>query len=329
MVSRKRPPLPPVDEVAISGEGLNTSTAFRLHAQRVGAAAAARNLKKGLAALQQSILRTLSQVKLEEVVLRDVKVWGDELRVQNVRDLYVAIGSDNPKMFNEAIDRLQYCGMVYAERGEAVEPLEFSYVGLTGLGEFYAQRGGSPRLTPSREFRRDFFPVGSPFGMTADHWREIESVRRDPQELYACLGYQWKSSYYNSTNLELNVKGTLLQAVQAAKCADDVGVEFRPLRAGYGGHVLNDIVADIISSDIAFFDASDRNPNVMLETGVALTWGIPVVLVRHESSPLPPSDLAGLTWAAYANDASEWNDPELYETLARTVSRALLRKKSG
>jgi len=42
------------------------------------------------------------------------------------------------------------------------------------------------------------------------------------------------------------------------------------LSAGYGRHLFNEIASDIISADIAVFEASDLNANVMIEIGVAL-----------------------------------------------------------
>jgi hypothetical protein len=51
--------------------------------------------------------------------------------------------------------------------------------------------------------------------------------------------------------------------------------------------------------DIAVFDVSDLNPNVMIEIGVALTWGIRMLLIRENGSPTPPSDISGQTWAKY------------------------------
>ena len=52
-----------------------------------------------------------------------------------------------------------------------------------------------------------------------------------------------------------------------------VQLDFQSLAAGYGGHLFNKIARDIIGADIAVFETSNLNPNVMLEMGVALTWG--------------------------------------------------------
>src|SRR2546425_1188080 len=74
---------------------------------------------------------------------------------------------------------------------------------------------------------------------------------------------------------------------------------FEPLAAGYGEHLFNEIARDVISADIAVFDTSDLNPNVMIEMGVALTWGVRVLLIKEKNCPKPPSDISGQTWADY------------------------------
>jgi hypothetical protein len=85
-------------------------------------------------------------------------------------------------------------------------------------------------------------------------------------------------------------------------------LEFTFLRGDYGYHLFNRIARDIISSDIAVFDASDLNPNVMIEIGVALTWGTKVLIIREKDSLKPLSDISGLTWVEYTKDASCFSD---------------------
>jgi hypothetical protein len=76
--------------------------------------------------------------------------------------------------------------------------------------------------------------------------------------------------------------------------------------AGYGEHLFNKIAVDIISSDIAVFETSDYNPNVMIEMGVALTWGVRVLPIKKKGRPIPPSDISGQTWAKYTDDGSKF-----------------------
>jgi hypothetical protein len=44
----------------------------------------------------------------------------------------------------------------------------------------------------------------------------------------------------------------------------NIRINFKFLSGGYGEHLFNEIVRDIVSSDIAVFEVSDRNPNVMI-----------------------------------------------------------------
>jgi predicted nucleotide-binding protein len=68
--------------------------------------------------------------------------------------------------------------------------------------------------------------------------------------------------------------------------------------------LFNEIARDIISSDIAVFETSDLNPNVMLEMGVALTWDVRVLPIKKEGQPKPPSDISGQTYADYRDSAA-------------------------
>jgi hypothetical protein len=106
-------------------------------------------------------------------------------------------------------------------------------------------------------------------------------------------------------------------------------LNFRPLAAGYGEHLFNEIARDIIASDIAVFETSDLNPNVMVELGVALTWGVRVLPIKAHGQPRPPSDISGQTWADYQNNGLTFDDPEHAGKLIRMVERAVRKKGRG
>ena len=107
-----------------------------------------------------------------------------------------------------------------------------------------------------------------------------------------------------------------------------VTLSFFPLAAGYGEHLFNEIARDIISADIAVFDVSDLNPNVMIELGVALTWGVRCLLVKNEKCPEPPADISGQTWADYKDGTSgrDFIDTEHGRKMLRMVERAARKK---
>lgn len=129
-----------------------------------------------------------------------------------------------------------------------------------------------------------------------------------------------------------NVNAMLETAVAAYNKKPEtikVILRFTPLAAGYGEHLFNEIARDIIGSDIAVFDTSDLNPNVMLEMGVALTWGVRVLPIRNSNCPKPPSDISGQTWAEYeaGTSAGRFPDNEHLTKLVRMVERAAKKKR--
>lgn len=143
------------------------------------------------------------------------------------------------------------------------------------------------------------------------------------------MGYQFTSNHYDSALLQQNVKTMFQNAVDrynASAGALRTELSFRPLAAGYGEHLFNEIARDIIASDIAVFETSDLNPNVMLELGVALTWGIRVLPIKLNTQPPPPSDISGQTWAQYSDSASSFMDPDHPDKLVRMVERAIQKK---
>src|SRR5436305_3287366 len=103
---------------------------------------------------------------------------------------------------------------------------------------------------------------------------------------------------------------------------------FKPLSAGYGQHLFNEIARDIISADIAVFEASDLNANVMIEIGVALTWGIRTLPIREKTAPILPSDISGQTWAEYSNNGSVFLSGHS-ERLLSMLAFAVRKKRSS
>jgi hypothetical protein len=105
-----------------------------------------------------------------------------------------------------------------------------------------------------------------------------------------------------------------------------VKLKFSVLAAGYGEHLFNQIARGIIGSDIAVFETSDLNANVMLEMGVALTWGVRVLPIKAEGKPMPPSDVSGQTWADYRQSGAEFLDPDHLDKIVAMIERALRKK---
>ena len=66
--------------------------------------------------------------------------------------------------------------------------------------------------------------------------------------------------------------------------------------------------------------------NVMLEMGVALTWGVRVLPIKLEGKPKPPSDISGQTWADYHSSGENFIDPDHEEKLVAMIERAVRKK---
>ena len=175
-------------------------------------------------------------------------------------------------------------------------------------------------------------PVGSPFGFTDQDWEAVAGRKKDPLRLYTVLGHQFESEYFNGVALRQNVEAMLQAAVSrynAPAQARPIVLHHRALTAGYGEHLFNEIARDVIGADIAVFETSDLNPNVMLEMGVALTWGVRVLPIKLEGRPKPPSDVSGQTWADYRDSAAMFVDLDHLDKLVRMIERALQKKVRG
>ena len=179
---------------------------------------------------------------------------------------------------------------------------------------------------------RYLMPAGSPYGFTDQDWEYIYTRKQAQDSLRVTFGYQFMSANYDSTRLVENLENEFSDAVEQYNSIpgnDRIFLDFKELRAGYGEHIFNQIARDIISSDIAVFDTSDLNPNVMIEMGVALTWGVRVLPIRAEGTPLPPSDISGQTWVTYQDSGRAFSAPDFKTNLVAMVARAMLKEWAG
>lgn len=242
----------------------------------------------------------------------------------------------SPSEINDAVSILERDNYVEALKFMGTAPFRFGTVKITSAGKFeYEQviriteemkniKSKTPRVN------HKIVPVGSPYGFQDEDWEKLSSRKSQTDILNVVFGYQFKSSNYNIEQLKRNLQNNFCEAINNYNNLPDaipIKLNFKPLAAGYGEHLFNEIARDIISSDIAVFDTSDLNPNVMLEMGVALTWGIRVLPIKKEGCPKPPSDISGQTWADYRDSGDIFIDNEHIEKLNRMVERAA-RKKS-
>lgn len=248
----------------------------------------------------------------------------------------------SPEDLNDAVTILEENGFVDWVRWLGTHPFEFGSVSSTPRGKYEYERlrtvqdaqgaaslSGSATTLASGAIRRPPTPIGSPYGFHEEDWEIVADRHADQGVLYVVLGHEWNSRHFDTSLLRQNVHEMFERAVtvyNAGRGAIPTVLTFVPLAAGYGEHLFNEIARDIIAADIAVFETSDLNPNVMLEMGVALTWGVRVLAIKKEGCPKPPSDVSGQTWADYFDSAARFTDPEHERKLARMVDRAIRKK---
>lgn len=243
----------------------------------------------------------------------------------------------SPPEINDAVAILNEWDLVEIQRWFGTAPFQFGQVSITSRGRYERQRveiadklQEAETLLDQSLTVRPPTPVGSPFGFTDTDWETVSDARSRTNELRIVLGHQWESQHFNNEQLRGNVRDMFQKALaaysQSQRAIQGVTLVFRALGAGYGEHLFNEIARDIISADIAVFEMSDLNPNVMIELGVALTWGVAVLPIKNEGCPRSPSDISGQTWADYRENGSVFIDPRHSEKLTSMVERAVRKK---
>ncbi|MFT5180953.1 MAG: hypothetical protein ACI8S3_000830 [Alphaproteobacteria bacterium] len=254
----------------------------------------------------------------------------------------------SPADINDAVDVLVESGLADWRQWLGTAPYRFGEVSITARGRYEHERAASARTAADRaegagtatgiatetpavmmEALRAPSPVGSPYGFTDEDWETVSERKSDKEHLYVVLGYQFESDHYDSDKLKQNVQVMFEGAVSeycTLAAALPIELSFQPLEAGYGEHLFNEIARDIIGSDIAVFETSDLNPNVMVEMGVALTWDVRVLPIKRTGRPKPPSDISGQTYADYEDSALTFTDKDHQRKLVRMVERAARKK---
>lgn len=241
----------------------------------------------------------------------------------------------SPEDINDAVDYLVDLGSVEVIRGLGTVPYTFGAIMVNSRGKFLyhemkkrtdeVEKEKEKKLLPERPVN----PVGSPFGFTDDDWEFVSLRREDRSTLNVVFGLQYESEYYNTDQLISNIKNYFQKAVEMYNkklSKEKITLQFEKLTAGYGEHLFNTIARSIIGSDIAVFEVSDQNPNVMIELGVALTWGVRVLPLREKKSPNPPTDISGQTWIEYEESGGKIIDKEFHKKLEKMIERAISKK---
>lgn len=260
--------------------------------------------------------------------------------VMHGKELLAILVDLTPAEINDAVSVLEGSGFVRVLRAIGTRPYTFYIISLTPRGRYeYESHLTNIQNTAvehtddsSRRIPRKPTPAGSPYGLTDMDWSIILSRLKDVKNLYVVLGHQFDSSFFDTDKLRKNIEGMFSRSLEVYEQRNPelqrVKLKFKALRAEYGQHLFNAITKDIISADIAVFELSDLNPNVMIEIGVALTWGVATLIIRERSSPTPPSDISGHPWAAYDDNAAIF-DAEHSENLISLLELVLIKKRSS
>lgn len=240
----------------------------------------------------------------------------------------------SPEEINDAVTILVQAGLAHWLQALGTAPYDFMAVGITPRGRYEYERArerAAQKENPADQIRlRPPSPIGSPYGFNDEDWEIVSEKKSNFDRLFVVFGHQFISNHYDSEQLTKNVEDMFQKVIAEYRknpVALQVNLEFQSLGAGYGEHLFNEIARDIIGADIAVFETSDLNPNVMVEMGVALTWGVRVLPIKIEGQPRPPSDISGQTWADYKDNGSAFIDPDHEQKLIRMIDRAV-RKKS-
>ena len=242
----------------------------------------------------------------------------------------------SPEDINDAVDYLEDLGSVEVIKWLGTAPYNFGAITVNSRGRYlyHEMKKRTDEVEKEKKLlpERPVNPVGSPYGFTDDDWEFVSLRREDRSTLNVVFGLQYKSEYYNTDQLISNIKKYFQKAVETYSekpSKEKITLQFEKLTAGYGEHLFNTIARSIIGSDIAVFEVSDQNPNVMIELGVALTWGVRVLPLREKNSPKPPTDISGQTWIEYEESGGKIIDEEFHRKLEKMIERAISKKRIG
>jgi hypothetical protein len=157
--------------------------------------------------------------------------------------------------------------------------------------------------------------------------------RRNDPSLRIVFGYQFSSDFYDTALLVSNLEAALARAArelnETREQAGEVPItyHFKTLSASRSGSLFCDICMDIQSSDIAFFEVSNRNPNVMLEYGLAIGSNTILIPLRDEQSQVLPTHLQGIRWYSYRDNGMSLTEAPFVSSLRVILTSCFARKR--
>jgi len=243
------------------------------------------------------------------------------------------MSSLSPRDLSDAVQYLGDIGAVEVIKTLGTAPFAFHSIFVKSRGRYLYHEAESQKeegdVTMTALPARPLNPIGSPYGFTEQDWEAVTLHKEEGETLYVVMGMQFESAFYDSDLLANNIESLFQKAVDEinkTRSGSKVTLSFERLAAGLGEHLFNQIARSIIGADIAVFETSDLNPNVMLEMGVALTWGVRVLPIKVLGRPSPPSDISGQAWVEYEDSANVVNDNKFDHKLRIMIERIISGK---
>lgn len=141
----------------------------------------------------------------------------------------------------------------------------------------------------------------------------------DKINLKVFFGYQIQSKFHTPETLK-----ALGNALKNFACEQQppINIDITYGEFELGTEFFKEIYEKINSSDLSIFDISENNPNVLLESGIALGGGKHVILLKNEESldKYPtPSDLQQFVYLNYKKDELI-KQSHLIEEISKSIS---------
>ncbi len=268
-----------------------------------------------------------SATVLITLVEKDIRRYIQNITIKEITGM-------EPDELNDAINYLEGIGAIKVLRALGTAPYRFHSVEITTRGRYLYHELTKEIEENMTEMKQQLpstplNPVGSPYGFDEFDWEFVSLKMRDKNTIYISLGLQYESEYYETDGLMKNLEKHLNESVNRYNIknpGEEVKLQFSKLSGGFAEHLFNNIARQIIGSDIVFFEISDENPNVMIELGVALTWGIRFQPIRDQSSKPSISDIGGQYSAKYKNSGKIFLEELFEQRIDYMIERAIKKK---
>lgn len=141
-------------------------------------------------------------------------------------------------------------------------------------------------------------------------------MRTKKRKLKVFVGYQIESEYHDTEDL----KEAIFKAKEIVEeNFSNIDLEIKFGEFGAGKVLFNEVLSAIKDCEIAIFDISENNPNVLIEVGLAYGNNKQVILLKNESSKerfKVSSDISAFIYVPYKDKEAV---PETYSEIANSI----------